>query len=83
MAGTTYLSLITDLTVEEERSKAAIAFALLATASIGSYLPLVKPGIFIMGLGMGIFTVGGLALMMDLTVKEQVGLFREMIISRR
>jgi BCD family chlorophyll transporter-like MFS transporter len=54
---------------------AAIAFALLATASIGSYLPLVKPGIFIMGLGMGIFTVGGLVLMMDLTVKEQVGLF--------
>jgi BCD family chlorophyll transporter-like MFS transporter len=53
----------------------AIAFALLAMASIGSYLPLVKPGIFIMGLGMGIFTVGGLALMMDLTVKEQVGLF--------
>jgi BCD family chlorophyll transporter-like MFS transporter len=49
---------------------AAMAFALLATASIGSYLPLVKPGIFIMGLGMGIFTVGGLALMMDLTVKE-------------
>jgi len=54
---------------------AAIAFALLATASIGSCLPLVKPSIFIMGLGMGIFTVGGLALMMDLTVKEQVGLF--------
>ena len=53
----------------------AIAFALLAAASIGSYLPLVKPGIFFMGLGMGIFTVGGLALMMDLTVKEQVGLF--------
>jgi len=53
----------------------AIAFALLAVASIGSYLPLVKPGIFFMGLGMGIFTVGGLALMMDLTVKEQVGLF--------
>lgn len=53
----------------------AIAFALLSVASIGSYLPLVKPGIFFMGLGMGIFTVGGLALMMDLTVKEQVGLF--------
>lgn len=54
---------------------AATAFALLAMASIGSYLPLVNPGIFIMGLGMGIFTVGGLALMMDLTVNEQVGLF--------
>jgi len=53
----------------------AIAFALLAWASAGWYLPLVRPAIFIMGLGMGIFTVGGLALMMDLTVKEQVGLF--------
>jgi BCD family chlorophyll transporter-like MFS transporter len=52
-----------------------IAFALLAVASISGSLPLVRPAIFIMGLGMGIFTVGGLALMMDLTVKEQVGLF--------
>jgi len=53
----------------------AIAFALLALASVGGYLPLVRPTIFVTGLGMGIFTVGGLALMMDLTVKEQVGLF--------
>jgi BCD family chlorophyll transporter-like MFS transporter len=53
----------------------AIAFAFLALASVGRYLPLVRPAIFITGLGMGIFTVGGLALMMDLTVKEQVGLF--------
>ncbi len=53
----------------------AIAFVLLAVASIGGYLPLIRPAIFITGLGMGIFTVGGLALMMDLTVKEQVGLF--------
>jgi len=53
----------------------AIAFALLAVASVGSYLPLVRPAIFVTGLGMGVFTVGGLALMMDLTVKEQVGLF--------
>ncbi len=53
----------------------AIAFAFLAVASIGGYLPLVRPAIFVTGLGMGIFTVGGLALMMDLTMKEQVGLF--------
>jgi len=53
----------------------AIAFALLAVASTGGYEPLVRPAIFITGLGMGIFTVGGLALMMDLTLKEQVGLF--------
>jgi BCD family chlorophyll transporter-like MFS transporter len=53
----------------------AIAFALLTLASAGEYLSLVRPAIFVTGLGMGIFTVGGLALMMDLTVKEQVGLF--------
>ena len=53
----------------------AIAFALLTLASAGEYLSLVRPAIFVTGLGMGIFTVGGLALMMDLAVKEQVGLF--------
>lgn len=52
-----------------------IGFALLVLASLGGYLPLVRPGIFVTGLGMGMFTVGGLSLMMDLTVKEQVGLF--------
>ncbi len=52
-----------------------IAFTLLTLASLGGYLPLVRPAIFVTGLGMGMFTVGGLSLMMDLTVKEQVGLF--------
>jgi len=54
---------------------AGVAFALLTLASLGGYLPLVRPGIFATGLGMGVFTVGGLSLMMDLSVKEQVGLF--------
>lgn len=52
-----------------------VAFASLTLASVGGYLPLVRPGIFVLGLGTGVFTVGGLALMMDLSVKEQVGLF--------
>lgn len=54
---------------------AAMAFAALTAASAAVYVPLVRPAIFGTGLGMGMFTVGGLALMMDLTVKEQVGLF--------
>jgi len=52
-----------------------LAFVLLALASLGGSVRLVRPAIFTTGLGMGIFTVGGLALMMDLTVQEQVGLF--------
>lgn len=54
---------------------AGVAFALLAVASSGQYGVLVRPAILLLGLGMGAFTVGGLSLMMDLTVKEQVGLF--------
>lgn len=54
---------------------AGVAFAFLTLASLGGYLALVRPAIIVTGLGMGIFTVGGLALMMDLTVKDQVGLF--------
>ena len=53
----------------------AIAFVLLGLSSIGEHVALVRPAIFVTGLGMGIFTVGGLSLMMDLTVKERVGLF--------
>lgn len=52
-----------------------IAFTLLALASLAGCRSLVRPSVLAMGLGMGAFTVGGLALMMDLTAKEQVGLF--------
>jgi BCD family chlorophyll transporter-like MFS transporter len=51
------------------------AFAGLAASSfslIGQGLPLI---ILMLGLGAGLFTVGGVALMMDLTSKEHTGLF--------
>jgi BCD family chlorophyll transporter-like MFS transporter len=52
-----------------------LGFGLLALSSSGQHLLLVRPAILVTGLGTGIFTVGGLSLMMDLTVAEQVGLF--------
>lgn len=54
---------------------AGLGFGLLTLSSSGQHLLLVRPAIFATGLGTGIFTVGGLSLMMDLTVAEQVGLF--------
>jgi BCD family chlorophyll transporter-like MFS transporter len=54
---------------------AGLGFGLLTLSSAGQHLLLVRPAIFATGLGTGIFTVGGLSLMMDLTVAEQVGLF--------
>ncbi len=54
---------------------AAAAFALLAGAAAGRDPSLVPPVIFLMGLGMGFFNVGGLSLMMDLTAEGRVGLF--------
>ena len=54
---------------------AGIAFVALTLASSGEHLVLVRPAIVLTGLGMGAFTVGGLSLMMDFTVQQQVGLF--------
>lgn len=54
---------------------AAAAFALLAGAAVGQEAALVRPAIFLTGLGMGFFNVGGLSLMMDLTAEGRVGLF--------
>jgi len=54
---------------------AGLGFGLLTLSSSGQHLLLVRPSILVTGLGTGIFTVGGLSLMMDLTVAEQVGLF--------
>lgn len=54
---------------------AGIAFASLTLASSGEHLILVRPAILAIGFGMGVFTVGGLSLMMDFTVQQQVGLF--------
>lgn len=54
---------------------AGLGFGLRAASSSGQHLLLFKPAIFATGLGTGIFTVGGLSLMMDLTVAEEVGVF--------
>ncbi len=54
---------------------AAASFALLTVASAGYQVMLVRPAIFLMGLGMGIFNVGALSLMMGLTAAGRVGLF--------
>jgi BCD family chlorophyll transporter-like MFS transporter len=51
------------------------AFALLAWASAAEQAAWVAPGILGLGLGAGLFTVGGVALMMDMTAAEHTGLF--------
>lgn len=51
------------------------AFSLLAASSFGAIQAAVIPGISLMGFGMGLFTVGGVSLMMDMTISGQAGLF--------
>lgn len=52
-----------------------VAFALLALIALNPAPAAAGPAIFLMGLGTGAFTVGGVSLMMDLTVNGQAGLF--------
>jgi len=52
-----------------------VAFSLLAAISLRQEPGLVTLAIILMGLGTGAFTVGGVSLMMDLTVQGQAGLF--------
>jgi BCD family chlorophyll transporter-like MFS transporter len=52
-----------------------VAFMLLAAISLRQDPSLVTIAIVLMGLGTGAFTVGGVSLMMDLTVQGQAGLF--------
>ena len=54
---------------------AAMAFGLLALTALHRDPGPVAAAILLMGLGTGAFTVGGVSLMMDLTVKGQTGLF--------
>jgi BCD family chlorophyll transporter-like MFS transporter len=51
------------------------AFALLALIALSGNPAPVAPVIMLMGLGTGAFTVGGVSLMMDLTINGQAGLF--------
>jgi BCD family chlorophyll transporter-like MFS transporter len=54
---------------------AAAAFFLLALTAVAVWVEPVRPAILIMGLGLGIFTVGGIALMMGMAAPGQVGLY--------
>jgi BCD family chlorophyll transporter-like MFS transporter len=51
------------------------AFALLAFASVSQQVHWLSLAITVLGFGAGLFTVGGVALMMDMTSTEQTGLF--------
>lgn len=52
-----------------------IAFALLAVSALLGLPWLSIPAVLILGAGLGLFTVGGVALMMDMTQVGQTGLF--------
>jgi BCD family chlorophyll transporter-like MFS transporter len=54
---------------------ASLSFALLGAASILQRPGLVPPAIALMGAGMGFFNVGGLALMMGMSVEGNNGVF--------
>jgi BCD family chlorophyll transporter-like MFS transporter len=53
----------------------AIAFGLLAVAGASGQVRLLSLAITLLGFGSGLFTVGGVALMMDLTAAQHTGLF--------
>jgi BCD family chlorophyll transporter-like MFS transporter len=52
-----------------------VAFSMLAATAFSRNPGPVAAAIVLMGLGTGAFTVGGVSLMMDLTIKGQAGLF--------
>lgn len=53
----------------------AVAFVLLASSGLLHWAWLAPPAILALGVGMGLFTVGGVSLMMDMTQSGQTGLF--------
>jgi BCD family chlorophyll transporter-like MFS transporter len=53
----------------------AVAFALLAAAGLTEQASLLPLAITLLGFSSGLFTVGGVAMMMDLTAAEHTGLF--------
>ncbi len=52
-----------------------LSFAMLAACALALQPSLVRPSILVMGLGMGLFNVGGLALMMGMSVRGSTGLY--------
>jgi BCD family chlorophyll transporter-like MFS transporter len=49
--------------------------ALVAISSASSRQSLIEPGLMLMGLGIGLFNVGALSMMMEMTVEGQTGLY--------
>ena len=54
---------------------AALGFMLLGLSSVLVYSPILKPTLFVMGMFIGMFNVGALALMMEMTVANATGLY--------
>lgn len=52
--------------------------ALLMISAITYHREIIQPALFIMGLGIGFFNVGALAMMMEMTVEGQTGLYMGM-----
>ena len=53
----------------------ALTFTLLAVASVAGLRQLVTPGLLLMGLGLGLWNIGTLGLMMDLSPEGRAGTF--------
>lgn len=51
----------------------AAGFVLLAVSAVAHVLPIMYAGIAVLGLGMGVFNVGALSMMMDMTVPGETG----------
>jgi BCD family chlorophyll transporter-like MFS transporter len=49
--------------------------ALIAVSAVITRQSLISPGLMLMGLGIGLFNVGALSMMMEMTVEGQVGLY--------
>jgi BCD family chlorophyll transporter-like MFS transporter len=53
----------------------ALGLGLIALSGPLNQVGLIHPGLFLMGLGIGLFDVGALSMMMEMTVEGQAGLF--------
>lgn len=51
----------------------AVGFVLLAASSLAGQLPLLYAGIVVLGAGMGVFNIGALSMMMDMTIPGEAG----------
>lgn len=49
--------------------------ALIAASALTNQVALINPGLMVMGLGIGLFNVGALSMMMEMTIEGQTGLY--------